>query len=284
MGWEPAQGYKEWAVTAVEKCFESLRRLTYWNLKKPEERCRKITIRASKSDFLSSNDHQNGVFRKQISLLWKEDISLAANEQNPIAVFGWFCVDRGCSQASDGSTNAIAAADPVMFPGSFFVPCRDMDTSNSTQGCPAPPTKLLQRSAYWNWLPPAPSHHWLRHLWETWCPSPSLPRGVMHPHNPFGCRQLLHSPATPGAAGAQQCTAAGTRQRGGRVPSSPASGPPTHQLPGTSPDSAWRQGRTHRPPARNGATLAPKCVLNSHRKQCRHRLWLYKTGTERNAC
>lgn len=54
----------------------------------------------------------------------------------------------------------------------------------------------------------------------------------MHPHNPFGCRQLLHLPAAPGAAGAQQCPAAGTRQQGGRTPSSSASGAPTHQLPG----------------------------------------------------
>lgn len=28
VGWEPAQGYKEWVFTAVEKCFESLTRLT----------------------------------------------------------------------------------------------------------------------------------------------------------------------------------------------------------------------------------------------------------------
>lgn len=28
VGWETAQGFKEWAVTAVEKCFESLTGLT----------------------------------------------------------------------------------------------------------------------------------------------------------------------------------------------------------------------------------------------------------------
>lgn len=128
----------------------------------------------------------------------------------------------------------------------------------------SPTRKLLQRNfpqgKCCNWVPLSPPHHWLRHPWETWSGSLALAHGAIHPSDPFGCRQLLHFPATPGAAGAQRHGQAGRWQQG---------------LRGRGPDSDRRQGRTHQPPAWNGAMRAAQCVLNSRGKMGRRVLRLH---------
>lgn len=54
-----------------------------------------------------------------------------------------------------------------------------------------------------------------------WTRSPALLRGTVLPSHPFGCRLLLHVPATPGAADATSpCSTAGSgREEAVRLPS-----------------------------------------------------------------
>lgn len=90
------------------------------------------------------------VSESQNQVLRKEELSLTANDEDSMAVFGWFYVDRGCLQASDGSIKAVQcpAAEVVTQRCSqaLVVPSKDLDTSNLAQECLAPPRKLLQRS------------------------------------------------------------------------------------------------------------------------------------------
>lgn len=47
------------------------------------------------------------VSESQNQVLRKEELSLTANDEDSMAVFGWFYVDRGCLQGSDGSIKAV---------------------------------------------------------------------------------------------------------------------------------------------------------------------------------
>lgn len=183
VGWDPTQGYKEWVVTAVEKCFWKSEKTDMLNPQEDRRMTQKnFALGASKPDFLSGNNHKNQVLRK-------EEISLAVIEKDPKAVFGWFRVVRGCSQASNGSIKAVQC--PAVEVATQWcspplsVLSMDLDTLNPAQGGSVPLRKLLQRSVCWNWVPPFPPHHCLS---ETWSYSSALPCGAIQPSDSFGCR------------------------------------------------------------------------------------------------
>lgn len=117
VGWDPTQGYKEWVVTAVEKCFWKSEKTDMLNPQEDRRMTQKnFALGASKPDFLSGNNQKPSTQKRRdfFGSYWKRP-------QSSIWVIS--CCQRMLTgkqwQHQSSSMPSCRSGDPVMLPSSL---------------------------------------------------------------------------------------------------------------------------------------------------------------------